>query len=147
MRHTRWVNSMYYILPFFLFVSVVITNFFYSVSASAVEGAVDSISKNLFVQSVKVDVPETEIDDVDDFYIDYVQFEQLFVKQFSENLGYYKGEAEVSFAYYNVKTQLECNHQTIVCNGVQVRIRVKSFSLIPAQVKYIRYEVHSGDNP
>jgi hypothetical protein len=136
---------MYYILPFFLFVSVIITNFFYSVSTSCVDSAIDSISKATFKECIRIKDDVSEETDIDDFYIDKQRFEELYLEQFNNNLDYYQGDIEVAFAYYNVKQHQECDEINLVCNGVQIKISVKPFSFIPVNDKYIRYEIKDNN--
>jgi hypothetical protein len=124
-----------------IFVSAIITNFFYSVSTSCIDGAIDSVSKATFKECIRIDNEISETTNLDNFYIDKEKFEQLYFEQFSNNLDYYQGEVSISFAYYNVKDYQECNEEDIVCNGVQIKISVKPFSFIPINDKYVRYEI------
>lgn len=136
---------MYYILPFFLFVNVVVTNFFYTTSLSSIESAIDSVSKNTLSQCIiKLN---NEVKSIDDLQINQEEFEDLFLKQFQSNLSYYASDVEVSFAYYNVLTKQECNNENITCNGVQIRIVTNVIPMIKPLEKYLRYEVKDNQIP
>ncbi|HHU27797.1 TPA: hypothetical protein GXZ54_01405 [bacterium] len=130
---------MYYILPFFLFINVIVTNFFYSSALSSIESAIDSVSKSTLKLCIvkKFD----EVNDIDDLYIDQEKFETLYLKQFQSNLDFYLGVVEVSFAYYNAPLEKECNNINLSCNGVQIKIKSQIIPYIAPLEKYIRYEI------
>lgn len=113
----------------------------YTININSIDNAVISITNGVFEMSIEI---KDEYNDIDMVHINPSRFQGYFEEELKNNLAFYQGDVTVEYYFYNVLTMSVCN-ETISCNGVQIRLTMKSFYMFNHQRRY-RYEVKTSGN-
>lgn len=139
-KQLKFRPKMYQICIFIVVLLLCLSALLYTSNSNSLDNAVSSIAPSVFELSIEIDDKE-EIE-INKIKINKNKFIDLFSTQLKENIGFYHGNLDVSFYFYNVLTRSTCS-ESVSCNGVQILIKPDALYMFGGSRTYC-YEVEKS---